>query len=217
MSPSPRINAWPPSPFVLTGAFTPANSGRLMTLFSITLATMLPPAGLERITAFALFRTAASFATVEMSGWGFPAGTASPISDRPSGMKLPGFTPPSSDSVLMSSKGSVMTSPGGVTVWMSLTIFPIPLVTIVTFTPVSLVYAAARSLIPALTMTPGAITRISAGGFTWALAGMVSARQTAARTDRTVARMVHPFRLLAMAKLGGDYTHAASGPLLALA
>ena len=79
MSPSPRASAWPPSPLVLTGLLTPANSGRLITLFSITLATMLPPAGFERITAFALLSAAASFSTVEISGCGAPAGTASPI------------------------------------------------------------------------------------------------------------------------------------------
>ena len=148
MSPSPRASAWPPSPFVLTGLFTPANSGRLMTLFSITRATMLPPGGFDRITALALRSTAASFSTVEMSGCGAPARTARPISERPSGVKLPFLTPPSSDNVLISSCGSMMTSGAGSSVLTSLTIRPIPLVLIVIFVPVSFSYAAAKSCTP---------------------------------------------------------------------
>src|SRR5215467_4563639 len=85
MSPSPRASACPPSPRVETGLLTPANSGRLITLSRITLATMLPPAGFERMTPFALFSTAANFSTVEISGCGAPARTASPISERREG------------------------------------------------------------------------------------------------------------------------------------
>ena len=60
------------------------------------------------------------------------------------------MTPPSSDSVLINSNGSMMTSGGGVTVLMSLTIRPIPDEVTLTFLPVSFVYAAARSSNPAL-------------------------------------------------------------------
>src|SRR5437763_16766566 len=74
---------------MLGGAFTPANSGRFSTS-SISIATMVREAGLERITAFALLSAAANFSTVEMSGLGAPARTARPIRVRPSGLNVPG-------------------------------------------------------------------------------------------------------------------------------
>ena len=102
------------------------------------------------MTAFALRSAAASLSTVEISGCGFPAGTARPISDRPSGVNVPGLVPPSSENVVISSNGRNMTSGAGVSVLMSLTMRPIPLDVTVTFVPVSFVKDAARSNRPAL-------------------------------------------------------------------
>ena len=119
-------------------------------------------AGFERITAFALLSAAASFSTVEMSGFGAPARTARPMRVRPSGVKVPGATPPSSVSVVISWNGSTMTSGGGVFLVISSTIVPMPTTTMPTFLPVSFVKSAAMSGRPEANTTPGVIILISA-------------------------------------------------------
>jgi len=48
---------------------------------------------------------------------GAPTRTARPISERPIGTKLAGTMPPSSDSVVISSKGNAITSARGLAVW----------------------------------------------------------------------------------------------------
>ena len=63
---------------------------------SMIVATIVRDAGFERITAFAVFSAAMNFSGVEMSGFGAPAFTASPIRLRPSGTIVPAMTPPSS-------------------------------------------------------------------------------------------------------------------------
>ena len=89
---------------------------------------MVRDAGFERITAFALLSAATNFSGVEMSGFGAPARTARPIRLRPSGVNVPGITPPSSDSVVISWNGSTMTSGGGVLFVISSTMVPMPTV-----------------------------------------------------------------------------------------
>jgi hypothetical protein len=66
-----------------------------------------------------------------MSGCGAPARTARPISDRPSGVNVPGLDAAVQRQRAHELERQVMTSAGGVIVLMSLTIRPIPLVTIV--------------------------------------------------------------------------------------
>ena len=81
---------------------------------------------------------------------------------RPSGVKVPGATPPSSDSVVISWNGSTMTSGGGVFFVISSTMVPMPTTTMPTFLPVSFVKSAAMSGRPEANTTPGVITLISA-------------------------------------------------------
>ena len=91
-----------------------------------------------------------------------PGLTNSPISTRPSGVKLSGFSAPDSAMAAIRSMGSITTSAAGVPVRVSFMMVPIPSTWMVTLTPVFFSKAAATSVRPELEITPGLITRISA-------------------------------------------------------
>ncbi len=119
-----------------------------------------------------LLSAATNFSGVEMSGFGAPAFTASPIRLRPSGVNCP-ITPPSSASDVINWNGRTMTSGGGVLLVISSTMVPIPTVLMPTVFFVSFENARAMSGRPELNTTPGVRTLMSAVAYSPAVGVVV--------------------------------------------